>query len=195
MVQFNQLKINLDDEDHDQDVVEDLKEKIVEEVVESLEDPTVEGERFLLLSETVEQMAGNRAHLAEAVYLSKYLNRTLILPNVENSGLGIDRKYRFSTYFNVSTLQGYHEKLIEYPDFLAKYTGSEFSTTFVCIGDANGRARPLCQNKFNERLPHYPPFWYFPDSLNQKGMNCRISHYLSIQNRPICASKVKGLKE
>jgi hypothetical protein len=96
MVQFNQLTVDEDDEDHDQDVVEDLKESTLRKVVELFEDPTVEGERFLLLSETVEQMAGNRAHLAEAVYLSKYLNRTLILPNVENSGLGIDRKYRFS---------------------------------------------------------------------------------------------------
>ncbi|KAK2459909.1 hypothetical protein APHAL10511_008109 [Amanita phalloides] len=60
--------------------------------------------RFLLPYRVAEQESKARLHFAQLVFLAQALNRTLILPNVGKSRMGICLGWDFDTYYDLSGL-------------------------------------------------------------------------------------------
>ncbi|GAQ82025.1 hypothetical protein KFL_000980120 [Klebsormidium nitens] len=61
-------------------------------------------EKYLLLGQINEQLTKSTRHLAEFIVLARSLNRTLVLPEVGESEIGMQRSKPFCTYFDVHRL-------------------------------------------------------------------------------------------
>ncbi|KAF7723870.1 hypothetical protein EC973_001542 [Apophysomyces ossiformis] len=113
--------------------------------------------RFILPIAITEQESKAQQHFRQIAFLSGYLDRTIVLPNVHSSHLGACRKHPFSFYYDYSwlednkdtfsyiTMEKFQEWLKERQHIQTIPTGQEVAIDLI----ENG---PLVENCFKERF-------------------------------------------
>lgn len=101
-------------------------------------------EKYLLLGQINEQLTKSTRHLAELIVLARRLNRTLVLPEVGESEIGMQRSKPFCTYFDVNRLGDFVDWVTPEQfifDTRSKLNGGlEMSTVNEFLADARSRA-------------------------------------------------------
>ncbi|ESK85649.1 proteophosphoglycan 5 [Moniliophthora roreri MCA 2997] len=69
--------------------------------------------RYLIPIRIAEQESKARIHLSQLYILAQALNRTLVLPNVGKSRLGICNKWGFGVYYDLDSAEGFGVKISE----------------------------------------------------------------------------------
>lgn len=69
--------------------------------------PPALAEKFIVAAQLNEQLTKSSRHLSEILVLARALNRTLVLPDVGDSNIGMPHKLSFSTYFDTTKLGEY----------------------------------------------------------------------------------------
>lgn len=97
--------------------------------------------RYLLPGYIGEQESKARIHLADILQLSKALGRTLVLPNVSDSRLGLCRQHDFTLYYETEGL-GNVERL---DDFLWRAQDEDrMDAQLVTVGKNAKQTLPVC---------------------------------------------------
>ncbi|CAF3639448.1 unnamed protein product [Rotaria socialis] len=104
------------------------------------ENNSVEFGKYWLIEHLNEQLGKAKFHLFEQVVICNLLNRTLILPNVENSEIGLRLRHSFDYYYQPDSLTHITRALssVEFTNHIKETTRKkELKAVLVFIGDSS----------------------------------------------------------
>ncbi|EEB91550.1 hypothetical protein MPER_10071 [Moniliophthora perniciosa FA553] len=137
--------------------------------------------RYLIPIKIAEQESKARIHLSQLYILAQALNRTLVLPNVGKSRLGICSKWDFGIYYDLDSAEGFGVKIGEVDlkrkgtqmvyvknrskkkQMEAELAWEEYKGLMVAMNDTQESYLPGClASKVDTGLPTTTPIVVYP---------------------------------